>query len=147
VVTLSIVNHHASLSVACRLYLPRAWADDAARRKKAHVPAAISFETKQQTTLGQTRTALLAGIAPGVVPMMRGMGTTASCAPGVGTLRQSQAMMPRRTPGHLLIGVFAPEALYRSDPRHRQRRFNPADRSLHGICAIACPSARGSDAP
>src|SRR5712672_2573908 len=35
VVTLSIANHHASLPIAYRLYLPKVWADDAARRKKA----------------------------------------------------------------------------------------------------------------
>src|SRR6202047_5484799 len=43
VVTLSIANHHASLPIAYRLYLPEAWAKDAARRKKAHVPRAIKF--------------------------------------------------------------------------------------------------------
>src|SRR5437660_12896890 len=47
-VTLSIANHHASLPVAYRLYLPQAWIGDAARRAKAHVPAAIKFRTKPQ---------------------------------------------------------------------------------------------------
>jgi SRSO17 transposase len=32
-VTLSIVNHHASLPIAYRLYLPREWSDDAVRRR------------------------------------------------------------------------------------------------------------------
>ena len=36
-VTLSIANHHASLPIAYRLYLPEEWAKDAARRKKARV--------------------------------------------------------------------------------------------------------------
>src|SRR6516165_2310978 len=35
-VTLSIANHHASLPIAYRLYLPREWSDDAVRRRKAH---------------------------------------------------------------------------------------------------------------
>jgi SRSO17 transposase len=73
-VTLSIANHHASLPIAYRLYLPREWADDAARRKKAHVPAAIRFKTKPQIALEQIRAALLAGIAPGVVLMDAGYG-------------------------------------------------------------------------
>src|ERR1700693_719002 len=34
-VTLSIANHHASLPIAYRLYLPQEWAEDARRRKKA----------------------------------------------------------------------------------------------------------------
>jgi SRSO17 transposase len=68
-VTLSIANHHASLPIAYRLYLPRAWTDDAARRKKAHVAASIRFKTKPQIALEQIRAALLAGVAPGVVLM------------------------------------------------------------------------------
>ena len=36
-VSLSVANHHASLPVAYRLYLPEVWASDAARRKKAGV--------------------------------------------------------------------------------------------------------------
>src|SRR5215470_12486712 len=73
-VTLSIANHHASLPIAYRLYLPRAWADDKARRKKAHVPASIRFKTKPQIALEQIRAALLAGVAPGVVLMDAGYG-------------------------------------------------------------------------
>jgi SRSO17 transposase len=68
-VTLSIANHHASLPIAYRLYLPRVWTDDAARREKAHVPAAIRFKTKPQIALEQIRAALKAGVAPGVVLM------------------------------------------------------------------------------
>src|SRR5262244_4677483 len=68
-VTLSIANHHASLPIAYRLYLPREWSDDAARRKKAHVPASIIFKTKPQIALEQIRAALKAGVAPGVVLM------------------------------------------------------------------------------
>jgi len=73
-VTLSIANHHASLPIAYRLYLPREWADDAARRKKAHVPASIRFKTKPQIALEQIRAALKAGVAPGVVLMDAGYG-------------------------------------------------------------------------
>jgi SRSO17 transposase len=68
-VTLSIANHHASLPIAYRLYLPRAWIGDVARRAKAHVPRAIRFKTKPQIALEQVRAALLAGVAPGVVLM------------------------------------------------------------------------------
>jgi SRSO17 transposase len=68
-VTLSIANHDASLPIAYRLYLPRAWSDDAARRKEARVPAEITFKTKPQIALEQIRAALLAGVAPGVVLM------------------------------------------------------------------------------
>ena len=57
VVTLSIANHYASLPIAYRLYLPEAWAEDAARREKAHVPEEIVFKTKPEIALGQIRAA------------------------------------------------------------------------------------------
>jgi SRSO17 transposase len=47
-VTLSIANHHGSLTIAYRLYLPRAWTDDKPRRTKAHVPPSVRFKTKPQ---------------------------------------------------------------------------------------------------
>src|SRR6266852_6594430 len=73
-VSLSIANHHASLPVAYRLYLPRDWAADSGRRRKAGVPAAITFKTKPQIALEQIRAALQAGVAPGVVLMDAGYG-------------------------------------------------------------------------
>jgi SRSO17 transposase len=75
VVTLSIANHYASLPIAYRLYLPEAWAEDAARRKKAHVPEEIVFQTKPEIALGQIRAALAAGIPRGVLLMDAGFGT------------------------------------------------------------------------
>jgi len=68
-VSLSVANHHASLPVAFRLYLPRVWAKDRKRRRKAGVPAAIEFMSKQQIALEQIKATLAAGIAPGVVLM------------------------------------------------------------------------------
>jgi SRSO17 transposase len=38
-VTLSLANHRMSLPIAYSLYLPEAWANDATRRAKAHVPS------------------------------------------------------------------------------------------------------------
>src|SRR2546422_1662929 len=37
--------------VATRLYLPQAWAEDAERRKQAHVPDAVGFQTKAELAL------------------------------------------------------------------------------------------------
>src|SRR5450755_3176571 len=66
-VTLSIANHAASLPIAYRLYLPEDWADDKARRKKAHVPDSVKFQTKPRIALAQIKAALAAGVPPGVV--------------------------------------------------------------------------------
>lgn len=68
-VSLSVANHHASLPVAYRLYLPRAWAKDRKRRRKAGIPAAIRFQSKPEIALEQIKAALAEGIAPGVALM------------------------------------------------------------------------------
>jgi SRSO17 transposase len=68
-VTLSIANHYASLPIAYRLYLPQTWAEDPVRRKNAHVPKAVTFETKPQIALKQIRAAFKAGVPTGVVLM------------------------------------------------------------------------------
>jgi SRSO17 transposase len=78
VVTLSIANHHASLPIAYRLYLPREWINDRSRRAKAHIPRAIRFKTKPQIALEQIRAALLAGVAPGVVLMDASYGSNSA---------------------------------------------------------------------
>jgi SRSO17 transposase len=73
-VSLSLANAYASLPVAYRLYLPETWASDAARRKKAGVPAEIGFQTKIKIALDQIRAACAAGLPRGVVLMDAGYG-------------------------------------------------------------------------
>jgi len=85
-VTLSIANHHASLPIGYRLYLPKEWADDAARRKKAHVPTAIKFTTKPQIALDQIREACAAGVPRGVVLMDASYGSNSALRAGVSAL-------------------------------------------------------------
>jgi len=86
VVTLSVANHHASLPIAYRLYLPKPWAEDAARRQKAHVPATIGFKTKPQIALEQVRAACAAGVARGVVLMDASYGSNTALRSGVSAL-------------------------------------------------------------
>ena len=47
-VMLLLANHHASLPMAHRLYLPKEWADDAARCRKVGVPDDVDFKTKPE---------------------------------------------------------------------------------------------------
>jgi SRSO17 transposase len=77
-VSLSLANHHTSLPVAYRLYLPRSWADDAARRKKAGVPDEITFKTKNEIARDQVEWACAAGLPRGVVLMDMSYGKDAS---------------------------------------------------------------------
>jgi len=73
-VSLSVANHHASLPVAYRLYLPEAWASDVARRKKVGVPDPIVFQTKIEIALDQIRAACAASLPRGVVLTDAGYG-------------------------------------------------------------------------
>jgi SRSO17 transposase len=82
-VSLSIANHHASLPVAYRLYLPQEWAKDRARRRKAGVPGRIRFKTKQEIALEQIRWAREAGLPRGVALMDADYGRNAELRRGV----------------------------------------------------------------
>jgi SRSO17 transposase len=85
-VSLSIANHHASLPVAYRLYLPEDWVADGERGRKAGVPKEISFKTKPEIALEQLRWACEAGIARGVVLMDAGYGCNTNLRTGISAL-------------------------------------------------------------
>jgi len=85
-VSLSIANHHASLPIAYRLYLPREWAEDAARRRKVRIPDEIEFKTKHQIALEQIRAARKAGVPIGVVVIDSGYGASTELRTGISLL-------------------------------------------------------------
>ena len=66
-VSLSLANDAGSLPIDYRLYLPREWADDPARRKEAKIPDDITFKTKPQIALDQITKARRQGVDLGVV--------------------------------------------------------------------------------
>src|ERR1700756_2418828 len=82
-VTLSIANHHASLPIAHRLYLPQTWAKDPDRRKTAKVPEDIVFKTKPQIALEQLKAAHTAGIPLGTVLADAGYGYDSQFRDGI----------------------------------------------------------------
>src|ERR1700676_931190 len=96
VVTLSIANHHASLPIAYRLYLPEEWAKDAARRKQARVPNTITFKTKPEIALEQIRKAYAAGVPRGAVLTDASYGSNSKFRAGVSALelRYAPAIVP-----------------------------------------------------
>jgi SRSO17 transposase len=85
-VSMSVANHHASLPVAYRLYLPESWACDKKRRKKAGVPDEIEFQTKPKIALQQIEWACEAGIPRGVVMMDCAYGSDLSFRTRITTL-------------------------------------------------------------
>jgi SRSO17 transposase len=106
VVTLSIANHHASLPIAYRLYLPEAWAENTARRKQAHVPENITFKTKPQIALEQIRAAYAAQVPAGVALMDPAYGSDSSLRNGI-----------RELEGNYVAGVWS-SVKVRSAARH-----------------------------
>jgi len=73
-VTLSLANHDASLPVAYRLYLPKAWAEDDDRRCKVGVPEDVTFKTKPEIALDHIRWAHEAGLPGNMVLLDAGYG-------------------------------------------------------------------------
>ena len=60
-VSLSIATALGSIPVGYRLYLPREWTDDVARRRQAGVPEAVGFATKPALAMRQIEAALASG--------------------------------------------------------------------------------------
>ncbi len=86
VVSLSVANHHASLPVAHRLYLPELWINDVERRKKAGIPADIVFKTKPEIALDQIHDALASGLAPVTVLADAGYGNDSKFRHGIAAM-------------------------------------------------------------
>jgi SRSO17 transposase len=82
-VTLSLANHEASLPVAYRLYLPKTWAEDDVRRRKAKVPADIEFKTKPEIALEQIRWACEIGLPGDMVLFDAGYGHDSKLRTGI----------------------------------------------------------------
>ena len=74
-VSLSIANHHASLPIGYRMYLPEEWANDEVRRKKAGVPADVTFQTKPEIALELLKQACSADVPRGMVLADAGYGS------------------------------------------------------------------------
>jgi SRSO17 transposase len=107
-VSLSLANHHASLPVAYRLYLPKEWVDDRSRRREARVPEEISFKTKLEIALEQLRWACEAGLPRGTALLDAGYGHDSKLRRGItelglpyvaGIQSQTLVWMPGTRPG------------------------------------------------
>ena len=130
-VSLSLANEHASLPAAYRLYLPQAWASDAARRKKVGVPEEIGFKTKPEIALEQIRAACAAGLPRGVVLMDAGYGAHSELRVAVaglglsyvaGILSNTTVWLPGAgplPPKAWRPGFGRPTKRLRRDPEHR----------------------------
>ena len=129
-VSLSLANHHASLPVAYRLYLPEDWATDSRRRRKSGVPETISFKTKPEIALEQIDAACKAGLPRGVVLMDAGYGCNTKLRTAISALalRYVAGILPNTSvwapgtgplPPKKWSGCGRPPKLIRRDGKHR----------------------------
>jgi SRSO17 transposase len=129
-VSLSLANHHASLPVAYRLYLPEVWAQDSERRRKTGVPEDVVFKTKPEIALEQIDAACNAGLPRGVVLMDAGYGCNTDLRTGVSALglRYVAGILPNTSvwtsgagplPPKKWSGQGRPPKLIRRDDEHR----------------------------
>ena len=118
-VSLSIANRCASLPVAYRLYLPKDWAADDARRKKAGVPLEIAFKTKPEIALEQIRWACEAGLPRGAGLMDAAYGNDSRLRAGMTALGLSY-----------VAGILPNTLMWRSGagPRRRGKPLNNTGR-------------------
>ena len=125
-VSLSLANHHASLPIAHRLYLPQSWATDQDRRKTAKVPEPIVYQTKPQIALDQLRDAQAAGLPLGTVLADPGYGYDSQFRAGVTELGlayvagiQSNALMWQ---ADAILPLAGPDGRKPSRPQQRAQQ-------------------------
>jgi len=121
-VSLSLANHHASLPAAYRLYLPKEWAADSERRRKAGVPEEIVFKTKPDIALEQIEAACKAGLSRGVVLMDAGYGCNTQLRTSISALALTY-----------VAGIMPNTSVWTSDtgplpPKKRSGRGRPPKR-------------------
>jgi SRSO17 transposase len=82
-VSLTLAQKEVPVPIALRLYLPKDWAQDKARREEAKVPESISFETKGDIALAEIDIALASGVRFGTVLADAGYGSSADFRAGL----------------------------------------------------------------
>ena len=73
-VSISVATWHSSLPIAYRLYLPKEWAEDGARRQRAEVPEAGEVSDQAGDRSGSDSAAVAAQVPGGVVLADAGYG-------------------------------------------------------------------------
>ena len=155
VVSLSLANHYASLPAAYRLYLPKSWAEDRKRRRKAGVPDEIDFQTKPKIALDQLAWACAAGLPRGVVLMDPGLWdgrrlasrrTRAWSRLFGRRSRQDAGRGRQRRPGQddgPDVGARTASSARGKRSRGAKAQPSPCARALHAcVCALAARAAR-----
>ncbi len=100
--------------VATRLYLPAGWAEDQERRKRAHIPKAIAFQTKAEIALALLDEANRCGVKHNCVTGDADYGDNPNFLNGL-VKRQERHVMAVRANFSVVLG---------QGPEHRVRRVD-----------------------
>lgn len=109
-VSLCLATPYDHLPVDFELYLPREWCDDAARRREAHIPAAVRFHTKLTLGLQQIRRAVAVGLPRGAILADAGYGNSTAFREELRYLGFDYA-----------VGIDSTTTVWRVDRRDRHR--------------------------
>jgi SRSO17 transposase len=82
-VSLTLAREEVPVPIALQLYLPKDWAEDAERRRRAKVPDAITFQPKWRIALDQIERVVRAGVTFGGVLADAGYGACAGFRQGL----------------------------------------------------------------
>jgi SRSO17 transposase len=100
-VSLTLARDDVHAPIGLRLYLPDTWVKDKQRRKKAHVPASVSYQPKWQIALDEIDRVILAGTRFGTVLADAGYGVCAEFRRGLTKRGLSYA-----------VGILATQNMY-----------------------------------
>lgn len=103
-VSLAIASRSEHVPIDFELYLPRSWADDAARRAEGRIPDDVRFRTKPQLALAMIRRALADGVPPGIVLADTGYGNSSGFRAELRELKLPYAVAIDSTTKVFLLG-------------------------------------------
>jgi SRSO17 transposase len=135
-VSVHAVGARGTLPLGWALYLPEEWCSDAPRRRKAKIPAAVTFQTKPQLAAALVATAAAWEVpaAPILADAAYGDNTAFRTRLHEATLEYLVAVSPE-------IGVFAPETVFRAPAPSGKRGRPPSrprpDRRPESVRALA----------
>jgi SRSO17 transposase len=113
-VTCCYADRQATWPVAVRLYLPKTWASEPARRRQARVPAAIAFQTKPEIALQLLDQARAWGVPHRCVVADADYGDNANFLAGL-EARQEPYVVAVRTDFAVRLRNAATRRLWRAD--------------------------------